>query len=735
MNTSFLEEQLKSTEKELCELLDQLDTEAVLSVAVMRLLLRSAGESFESKGDHPALLEVIARHTIPRFGANRGIIVTHQNFNQCYGLAEEYLAKRMISSLNAGNIEEAASNLDKISNSLKMQSEVVRGKAYPEQTRDRIIEIQGHFDKWFEKKIGISPSKAVEIINALVKHCESVYRENSHMFRKYAEQFKENDKKIVGFFSKLNEVIPTVLPVHLEELEIQPPISEQEGNALKKLIGISKDTIPELAQSQSFEIQRYPLYILTAGKVLLGSLSNCFDVLWDKFEEVAKNDQKFYSSRYQKYLAKWLEDKAYDYFKRIFPTDAIYKTLDYPNPDKKGTMAELDLAIEWGTFLLLVEAKAKQFRFESVRGDVGRLRTDLRENIEEPYLQATRAIRYVTSVDKSVFIERSSGRKLSLCKNSFQKIYPISLSLHHLAGVATQLVETQELGIFKDGNFPFSICIADLDLITKINIMPAVLLHYIEKRLAIQHDSQSIVGHDEINLFESYLECRLNFKNISVPFENTCKVIFGRTGKFDRLAAWERGEYPVKPDMSLSVPPLILELLRQLCARKDDGAKLIAVTLLDLDDQMLSGLSNAISKITEATIPLDTFRRISFANEEVVVTVMGSNPASSPALPALKKERLLERVNIEKYRRRLNKSIGIGILCDSTRKLIIDTVIYTDGKWGKDQDLENLVENEPDIKSVVPGSKLPNRNEPCFCGSGKKYKKCCLAKIEKMSKP
>jgi SEC-C motif-containing protein len=24
--------------------------------------------------------------------------------------------------------------------------------------------------------------------------------------------------------------------------------------------------------------------------------------------------------------------------------------------------------------------------------------------------------------------------------------------------------------------------------------------------------------------------------------------------------------------------------------------------------------------------------------------------------------------------------------------------------------------------------KLPNRNEPCFCGSGKKFKKCCLGK-------
>jgi len=26
--------------------------------------------------------------------------------------------------------------------------------------------------------------------------------------------------------------------------------------------------------------------------------------------------------------------------------------------------------------------------------------------------------------------------------------------------------------------------------------------------------------------------------------------------------------------------------------------------------------------------------------------------------------------------------------------------------------------------------KPPNRNDPCFCGSGLKYKKCCLNKIE-----
>jgi len=723
MNTSFLEEQLKSIEKELCELLDQLDTEAVLSVAVMQLLLCPAGESFESIGNHPALLEVIARHTIPRFGANRGIIVTHQNFSQCYGLAEEYLAKRMISSLNAGNIEEAASNLDKISNSLKMQSEVVRGKAYPEQTRDRIIEIQGHFDKWFEKEIGISPSKAVEIINALVKHCESVYSDNSPKFYKYADQFKEKNKWMLAFFSKLNESIPTLLPIYLEDLEIQPTVSKQEGNALKEIIGVSKDAIIALTQSQYFEIQRYPLYVLTSGKVLLSDWSNCLDVLWDKFEEVIKGDNNYYP-RYQKYLATWLENKAHDYFKRIFPAEAIYKTLDYPNPDKAGT-TELDLAIKWGPFLLLIEAKAKQFRFESVRGDVGRLRTDVSKNIEEAYTQATRAIRYIHSVDKAEFIERDSGRKLSVDKNNIQKIYPISLSLHNFAGIATQLKETQELGLFKEGNFPFSICIADLDLITKTEITPVVLIHYMEKRLSLLNESQSIkvTCDDEIDLFEYYLKSRLNFKGM---FQGEFTI--SGSEKFELLAAYERGENPVKPNMSLSVPPLISELLQQLCARNDDEAKLVAIKLLDLDAQTLVYLSTAILDALKKEIRLKEFKVQVVANKEVTIVVMGSNSTSSSEL---RHRLLVERMKIEKYHAKCNKCIGIGILYNREIKLSIDTAQYTESRWKRDQSLEDLIKTKPPISSIVTGSKLPKRNDPCFCGSGKKYKKCCLAKVEK----
>jgi hypothetical protein len=733
----------EEAQNELCELLDQVDAEAMLSAMAAQLLLRSVEEMASDKyGNHSALLEVIAFYAIPRFGVNTGKCVSHWDFNQCYVLAEKCLTGRMISRRNNKAIEITRNTL---SNSLSMYSEVVRGAAYPEQTAQRIIEIQGHFEASFKSNAGISPSKAVEIIFLLIKHAEFAYNSNCDEFHEYGNIHKENYERLkqkrqldedereiletfgdansaggFAFFSKLNEVMPKVLPVHIESLATQEPVSKQEADALKNLIGISKETI-----NQNTEIQRFPMYVLSSGKVLIGNLSNCLDVLWDNFENVAKSDTKFYQ-RYQKYKSKWLESTGRNYLERIFPSESIYETLDYPNPDKEG-ITELDLAVKWGPFLLLVEAKAKQFRFESMRGDAGRLRTDLKENIEDAYEQAVRAIKYIHANKKAVFTERKTGRKLELFKNSVRKIYPVSLSLLLLGGVSTRLKETNELGLFKNGVFPFSICIADLDLITKANITPDIFLHYIEKRMEILNAREEW-GGDEIDLFAAYLDCRLNISNLPIPSgEKIHYLLFsGYSDCFNRLAMYERGEIDVKPEISLSLPKPILDILQHLREWDDDSARWIAITLLNLEDKLLAQLASVIEEMKTMIIPPMVFRRYPFANEEVVITVIGSSTASLPELM----DRLFLRATTEKYQRKLNKSIALGFICNGALKAsTFEGACYIESEWEENKDLENLIANEP-ISLPLESTKMPGRNEPCICGSRKKYKKCCLRKIE-----
>lgn len=47
-------------------------------------------------------------------------------------------------------------------------------------------------------------------------------------------------------------------------------------------------------------------------------------------------------------------------------------------------------------------------------------------------------------------------------------------------------------------------------------------------------------------------------------------------------------------------------------------------------------------------------------------------------------------------------------------------------KWVKEHEKELKQEQQGKVETVVKG-KEPGRNDPCPCGSGKKYKKCCGA--------
>ncbi len=143
-----------------------------------------------------------------------------------------------------------------------------------------------------------------------------------------------------------------------------------------------------------------------------------------------------------------------------------------------GSTAELDFAVLWPPFVVLIEAKARQFRIESQLGDPGRLRTDIKTNIEDAFEQAKRVLRYIDNTDKPEFVEIGTNRKLSLEKHGIFQTYLMTVSQHHFAGPVNHFAELQGLGLFKSGEYPLSICIADLEMISEFCNGPDVFLHY-----------------------------------------------------------------------------------------------------------------------------------------------------------------------------------------------------------------------------------------------------------------
>jgi hypothetical protein len=469
------------------------------------------------------------------------------------------------------------------------------------------------------------------------------------------------------------------------------------------------------------EVSKRPLFVLPNGRVFFVDGSHILDLLWVGFENVAKTCQK-----YQKHKSEWLEKKIAEYLSKMFPLKNIYKNLTYPNPDKSdGSIAEIDFVIEWGPFLVLIEAKAKQFRMESQLGDAGRLRTDIKANVEDAFEQARRAARYIEKSSAPKFIECKSGQELIINKNNIQRTYLLTVSQHYLAGLATDLAALKSLELFKDGEYPISLCLADLEIISEFCGGPDVFLHYIERRLATQK-KQVFVCTDEIDFFGAYLDTRLRIEDrfLKKGERKPNWINLGPwSNEFDNWMKYKRGHISEPPSIRLKVPDEIQEILEELRKNdRDDAAKWIAFALLDMSDKGLAIISKAIQELRKAELTSGKFRRLVVQDQDTVI----SFTASLDLPKSLLHKRTAERAIVEKYRRKALKSISFGIMVLDAKPF--ECATWAEGPWEPDEEMEKLIEDEPPFVPA-PGQKLPGRNDPCICGSGKKFKKCCLHRL------
>ena len=117
-----------------------------------------------------------------------------------------------------------------------------------------------------------------------------------------------------------------------------------------------------------------------------------------------------------------------------------------------------------------------------------------------------------------------------------------------------------------------------------------------------------------------------------------------------------------------------------------------------------------------------------------------SAKAGAPAAKDAKKESIEERLEREMdslpamFKGKLKDPAIKNRLIDVAKRMEADGVNFKSirqmKKWMKDHEAELRAENPdatPKVETVVHEGPRIGRNDPCPCGSGKKYKKCCGA--------
>lgn len=588
----------QESETNLKELAESVDS-AKLFVAVFSNLGFGPPELMTEAyyGSVPAKIELLAYYLYPHFREYQDSDISPFEVNYCMKLLDDLFRLKTQNRVFAEETEENSTVIDYIISDMRMKAEIIRGSAYPEQTFNEIISVQGKFEQWFHSKLGIGPKLAAETLWAIVNIQKDAFNYHIDEIRASGEEYavlwleakktppknRSDKEKLIlriakskriasafGFFSKLDQIAPTILPVDFDNiLKSKLNISPQEWESLFQLMGLSKEK--RALFDDPIEMRNLPLYVIPGERVIISDVSNALDVLWEKYERVAKKDTIFFNKRYQKAKSKWIEDQVYIHFSKVFPQDNIYRNLSYPDTEKDdGSTAEIDLIVEWGNFLLLVEVKASQFRWESQIGDIGRLRTDIKKNVEDAFFQARRAAEYISKYPKSEFTEKDSNRRVIINGDKYLRVYLITVSQHHLSGLATRLSMVQDLGLFKDSEYPFSISIADLEVVTQFCEGPDILLHYLDRRLTVQKERVEILA-EELDFFGAYLDTRLQAERIWIQDQKEANGVSlgGFQDQFDKWYMWKRGDHDEAPEIRLKVPDEVNQIMEELRERGD----------------------------------------------------------------------------------------------------------------------------------------------------------------------
>jgi hypothetical protein len=715
------------------ELTSQTDAEhAFLSFALLQIMTISKAGGIIEEHEHgtlPAQIETAAFHLYPRFGL--ASVIDPDAVQEIIDKVPEVLRRNLMLAGGESFHEGLPTNVIGPS---KMYAIAVRGSAWPDQTKAEIRGIQSNFDTWFEKKIGLSPSRALYILESMEKSfSEKMEKAQADLFldiEGMPDPLENHERAREIFEAKMRsftETLPRCMPLDRTDLKTDPVVSEVEWSTLINLIGLTPMKRSEMTLPA--EVSTCPLFVIGGDRAFFVDESTVLDAIYEAFDRVARQDQAFFSGEYTDHLSKWMEAESLTFLRRVFPSSAVYGNLVYPDPDRPGGEAELDGLILWGPYEILIEAKGRQFRLGGRLEKPSHLRTDLKNNIHAAFLQGTRALRFIEHEETPEFKEKDSGRIARVRKDGGIKRFIVSVSLHHLGPVATQLAALQEVGLFSEGKYPWAVCLADLDIVTTFAGSPDVLVHYMLRRIEMQESGKKILG-DELDLFGHYLDNRLHpslYWERKADDGTEFDVLYVADGavRFQQWKEFGMGFREVAPEIRLAVPDEVRAVLIELRRRDDDQTRFLAVNLLNFHPEDLDHLAAMFREQARVEFTSGHYPRITYKNDhdDVVVTIVAGKSVN----PDEVRERVKVRSLIEKYRHRSDRAIGFGInRLDPYRPF--DIAIYYEIPWSKNLEMEKLLEN--DQQRVLPGEKLPGRNDPCPCGSRLKFKKCCLSRFQ-----
>ena len=576
--------------------------------------------------------------------------------------------------------------------------------AYAFQYRDFVPEKYRADDEWILKSKGFNSDQARNIAKTM---CDMMGEKGTRLFSD-AQTAKTAPKSWLPAYE-----------FSTDEVALHSGIAKNVVEAFFGAFLLAGDNSGFKEVGDFNGVAAWPLLPTDRGTVLLFSHYAICEALYES-PFFWMWDDKPYRPTAAKHRGAFTEQFARRRLTEVFGREHVHANVDLHRG--KDIVGEADVLVIYGDRLIIVQAKAKKLTIAARKGNDSQLKADFAAAIQDSYDQGWTCANEMLAGGCRLI--NDNGKEIKLPPD-IKEVFLFSLVSEHYPALAFQASQSLKFKTTDVIRPPFVMDVFLLDTLTEMLATPLRLLGYVRLRVAAW--DKLTTGH-ELTVLGYHLKQNLwlDEKYDSVMLEDSLAQ------ELDTAMLVRRDNQPGE-DTPVGILTKMRgtryeSLLKEIEARADPATLELGFHLLTMDEETCRNVHRLLEAITQQTRIDGKRHDVTLASSTPSSGVcFHCNPTPSPEAIAVLKTHCAKR----KYKQRAAQWFGVSV--SPAGKIQFGVTLSS--PWESSAEMEVLT---ADMK---PGSKVRDvhlqyareispikcgRNDPCYCGSGLKYKKCCI---------
>lgn len=456
-----------------------------------------------------------------------------------------------------------------------------------------------------------------------------------------------------------------------------------------------------------------------------------FDHLYRVMQRVIFKLKPEYQKKWNELQQKTSEELPFKYLRKLLPGGAEYRPVYYfwyPAKDSKKDWLEADGVFTYDDHLFIVEVKAGAFTWTSPATDLPAHIKSLQALVQNPTHQGQRFLKYLQSAPTVPIYDASHNKITDITLREFRHVTLCAITLDPFNEIAAQNQHLKKIGLDLGETPAWSISIDDLRVYAEVLDDPLTFLHFVEQR---QHaiESDTLELNDELDHLGLYLKHNNYSQYASELGDKKTKIMFnGYSTAIDEFFFAKLLGDEVPNPLRQEMPFRFDEVIQLLAKSNKAGRARLSSRLLDMAGEWRNSIFNQIDEVLDESRKFGKPKPLSsFGSAKSNITIACSQPPEVRG----QQEELVEQIQATMVLHHESERLFVELIYDHKRNLMgvnWQDVSLAGLSKGKIERLENMASSIKGtrIRKALAADKI-GRNDPCPCGSGKKYKRCCLA--------